>query len=250
MEKKVLDFHTHIGKDKDGLEQSIEQLIRSMGESRVTHSVIFPFDEREETLEKASLKLCQEAKGYPFYTFFRFDPKDMTPERLKEQLNRFYGVKLHPRSQNFDPLEERFFPLYEIISASEKPLLFHTRYEDDFNNQDQINPNTNPSRIVKLAEKFPNLNLVMGHFGNRSLNVFQAMQRYPKVYLETSIFGSTPKTIEQAAQIVGANRLLFGSDVPYSDQFIERMKIDRSKLKPVDKERILYYNAARLLKIS
>lgn len=245
----TLDFHTHLGKDKDGIELSIDQLLRSMEEARITGSVVFPFNEIETTVEDASLQLVESSKGHPFYPFFRFDPKNMAPERLRELLNGFYGVKLHPRSQNFDPLDKRFFGLYEVISNSGKPVLFHARYESVPDTPDQVNPNSNPGRISKLAEEFPDLVLVIGHFGNLSGYVLEMIKKHPRIYLETSIAGSAPKLIEIVADRVGADRILFGSDVPYSDQLIEHMKIDRSSLRPADKERILYHNAAQLLKI-
>lgn len=253
-QNKVLDFHTHLGKDKDGTELSIDQLLKSMEEAGITDSVVFPLNERDTTVEDASLQLAKlqlvkQSKGHSFYPFFRFDPKNMTPERLKELLNGFYGVKLHPRSQDFDPLDRRFFGLYEVISASGKPVLFHARYESVPDTPDQVNPNSNPGRISKLAEEFPDLALVIGHFGNLSGYVLEMMKKYPRIYLETSIAGSTPQLIEVIASRVGVERILFGSDIPYSDQLIERMKIDRSNLRPADKEKILYHNAAQLLRI-
>lgn len=251
MVQKVLDFHTHIGNDKDGTGYTLGRLLMSMDEAQVTHAAVFPFDERDMTVEDASLALRLKAQGHPFYPLFRFDPNNMTPERLRERLNGgFYGAKLHPRSQNFDPLDTKFFSLYEVISASGKPVLFHTRYESDPANPGQVNPKSNPDRIVQLAEEFPDLYLVIGHFGNVSSYVMQMMQRHPAtVYLETSVLGSTPKTIEVVASRVGADRLLFGSDVPYSDQLIERMKVDRSALRRADKEKLLYYNAANLMQV-
>ncbi|MFH0868189.1 MAG: amidohydrolase family protein [Candidatus Woesearchaeota archaeon] len=248
-QRNILDFHAHIGKDKDGTGLSIEQLLQSMEACGITHSVVFPFNERKTTVEEASMQLYSQSQGHPLYPFFRFDPKDMTPERLKERLNSFYGVKLHPRSQNFDPLDERFFGLYEVIDASGKPLLFHSRYEDD-PDTGMINPNSNPARIAGLAEEFPSLNLVIGHFGSYSAFVRKKMGDCPNIYLETSIGWSTPTFIELVANQVGAHRLLFGSDFPYSyskSQILELEKITLSNLKSADKEKILYHNAAHLL---
>ena len=91
--------------------------------------------------------------------------------------------------------------------------------------------------------------IVVGHFGNFCSEVIAAMQQHPNLYLETSIFGSTPRNIEYVARKVGVERILFGSDVPYSHQKIERMKIDLCNLSPTDKELMLYGNAARLLKL-
>ena len=143
---RILDFHTHVGEDKDGTIQSVGDLLESMRESGVTHSVIFPFDEKIG-LEEASLRLYEESAKQPLYPFIRFDPANMSADRLEKYLDKFYGVKLHPRSQNFDPLKPVYFCLYEVISDCGKPVLFHTRKEN--------NPYSDPDRVAKLAEEFP-----------------------------------------------------------------------------------------------
>ncbi len=246
---KILDFHAHVGHDKDERSNSLRQLLRSMKKYGVTSSVVFPLNERDMTVEDASLKLRDKSKDLPLYPFFRFDPHNMTPERLKERLTDFYGVKLHPRAQKFDPLDEKWFPLYEAITDSEKPLLIHTRYQCVHDQPGRVIPNMNPDRIVGLGKHFPKLYLVIAHFGNGSFYVLQEMKKQPRTYLETSILGSAPATIEMAVEAVGPDRILFGSDVPYSKQYIEYRKIRESRLSRKDKEKILYHNAAHLIKL-
>ncbi|MBT3261083.1 amidohydrolase family protein [bacterium] len=238
---QAIDFHTHLGSDIDGISYTQNQLLNSMKEAHISDAVIFPFHEKDTDILQASLNLKAKTQNPNLYPFLRFDPKKTTPKQLASILDGFYGVKLHPSAQIFDPLDPVFFPLYEIITQKEKPLLFHTRKEN--------NPHTDPERILTLAEQFPKLILVIGHFGNASKSVFEAMKRHPNIYLETSIMGSTPHSIRHAAQHIGTERILFGSDAPYSDQLIEKLKIERSQLSTKEIEQILYYNAQKLLKI-
>ncbi len=73
------------------------------------------------------------------------------------------------------------------------------------------------------------------------------MRDHPEVYLETSLFGVSPYNVKCVANLVGADRLLYGSDAPYGDQEIEAMQITKARIPDADKEKILYGNAARLL---
>lgn len=246
--KRVIDFHTHLGKDKDGIELNKEDLIKLMEEFNISESVVFPFNEFN-SVEEESMKLKMDIVNEPFYPFFRFDPKKITDEYLREKLNDFYGVKLHPRSQEFDPLNQKYFSLYEIIEEKEKPLLFHTRYESLDGIKGTVNPNSNPDRIIQLAKYFPKLNLVLGHFANFSSYVIQEMKNHKNVYLETSILGSTPRAIESVSKEIGSDRIIFGSDAPFSNPGIERLNIDYSNIKQIDKEKIFFYNAEKLLKL-
>ncbi len=55
--------------------------------------------------------------------------------------------------------------------------------------------------------------------------------------------------IQHVADRIGVGKLLFGSDTPFSDEGIELMKIKKSGLSQRDKNRVLFKNAERLLKI-
>ena len=140
----IIDFHTHIGESNDGSRQTLKELKRSMKKFGITKCVVFPIDEKKYSVEESSFRILDQTKGdKSFIPFFRFDPKKMTSSKLRDILKSFYGVKLHTRSQDFDPLNKKFFPLYREIANAEKPLLFHSKKYHV--------PQTDPMRLVKLA---------------------------------------------------------------------------------------------------
>ncbi|MBT4823943.1 amidohydrolase family protein [Candidatus Woesearchaeota archaeon] len=237
--ERVLDFHTHVGEGRM-TSFSVSQLGKAMSESGVTDAIIFPFGVEGPISETKSLKLVKEVEYFPnLFQFLRFDPKTMTPERLSELLPLFYGVKLHSKSENFDPINPTFFPLYDVIANSGKPLLFHTMV---CNYQ-----NTHPDRIVAITDEIPDLVLVLAHFCDCFPGLLDKIKTNDNIYLETSLGRSSPYSICSAVDKIGEDRILFGSDAPYGDQLIERLNVERTKLSYKQKEKILYRNAARLL---
>ena len=62
MMPKVIDFHTHVGRDKDGTALTIDSLLRSMLEAYVTYSVVFPMDDPKKSVEEASVELSYDPR--------------------------------------------------------------------------------------------------------------------------------------------------------------------------------------------
>mgnify|MGYP000377270806 CR=1 FL=1 len=125
------------------------------------------------------------------------------------------------------------------LTLLKKTVIFHT---------DPYDPKSNPYRILELKEVFPKLKIVLAHFVLDNKDVFRKIRRLEDVYIETS-FCLSPRILERRVKEIGSERFLFGSDFPYGDMLIERLKIERSNLKKEEKERIFFLNAKRLLKL-
>lgn len=235
----IIDIHNHVGTDKDGTTQSIEELRESMKENKIDKTVIFPFNEREKDVMQASFDLLQY-KNSSIIPFLRFDPKNVTPEEVGDALKKFAGVKLHTRSQNFDVLDERIWPVFKEIEKSRKPVIIHTRKENI--------ANTDPDRVVLLAEHFPKMNIIIAHFAALSMNAFEVIGKSPNLYTETSIL-SCSRLIEIVSEKIGSGKIMFGSDSTYSYQDIELMKIKKLRMEDSEKEMILSKNAVKLLNL-
>lgn len=236
----VIDIHNHIGRDRDGTTQTVEQLKESMKHNGITGSAVFPFDEETDLVE-ASLGLLKH-EGNGVYPFLRFDPKTVNAERVKELLSndKFYGVKLHPRSQDFDPLDPKYRSIYEAIAESGKPVLIHTRMEKL--------QNSDPERVVKLGEMHPKLNIIIGHFAGAYGKALDEIGKRKNLYVETSVMSSNV-IIRMTAEKIGAEKILFGSDSTYSDQEIELMKVRKSGVGRNEMEMMMHGNAASLLNL-
>ncbi len=237
----IIDTHTHVGHDKDGTVMTIERLLQDMKANGIDKSVVFPLNEAEKPLIDASMELLEMSKSYPVIPFLRIDPHDMDAGKLAVLISKgFYGVKLHPRSQNFDPLDKTFENVFKAISDSRKPVLIHTRKEN--------NPNTDPRRVMLLAEAYPDMNLILGHFGHSDTSILDYVKEHKNLYMETSVW-SVNTLIKPVADKIGIDRVIFGSDAPYSDIEIEKLKVQRSGLNEHDQELVFSRNIMKLLEL-
>jgi predicted TIM-barrel fold metal-dependent hydrolase len=109
-----------------------------------------------------------------------------------------------------------------------------------------------PRYLAEIAPRYPNANFVSGHSGNipePRAEAIAAAQAHPNVYLETCSTFRTPGVIEQLVDEAGADRVLFGSDVPLMDPRPQIGKIITARISDEAKRQILGGNARRLLGI-
>jgi uncharacterized protein len=166
------------------------------------------------------------------------------------------GLKFHPTMQQFDPGDQRFYPLWEKAEGLGLIALFHTgtcgigagtpgaggtkiRY-------------SHPAFLDGVGADFPGLTLIAAHFGFPWFQECLALALHKSnVFIELS--GWAPKYLPQEVQREIGRRLnaqtLFGSDYPFIS--LERWfeEFDALDLKPEAREAILVGNAARMLRL-
>ena len=74
-------------------------------------------------------------------------------------------------------------------------------------------------------------------------------QTHPNVVVETASSFRTPGAIEQLVRGIGAERILFGSDIPIMDPRVQIGKILTADMSEADKRQITGGNAVRLLRL-
>jgi uncharacterized protein len=202
-------------------------------------------------------------KAYPgrFIGFACVDP--WKGKRAIDEMERaitelgMSGAKFHPGVQAFYPNEARFYPLYEKITELKVPALFHT----GTNALGAGTPGgmgvrmdyTRPIYLDHVAADFPELTIIGAHpawpwheemlaiIAHKS-NVFMDLSGWSPKYI--------PKAIMDEARTRLQDRVLFGSDYPFI--LPQRWLADFDALegfKPEVRQKILYDNAARILKL-
>lgn len=230
----IIDIHTHVG-SKKFISSTVTDLQNEMKKSKVNVSICFPLG---KDVENKSIELANQ-RNENIIPFFRYDPKTISLEKLKQSIRLFKGIKLHPRLEDFDPLSAEYNAMFRTIENAKKPVLIHTRKEN--------NENTDPDRLIELVRRYPKINFIFAHFANGVDSVFSKIAELENLYFDTSIV-SSPKIIELTVRKYGSERILFGSDFPYSDQELELQKILRADIGKKEKENILFRNAKLLLK--
>jgi len=117
-----------------------------------------------------------------------------------------------------------------------------------------------------LFDRLPTLQIIIGHMGemlpfmfdriNNTLTPVAKHLQHPvpdylvrNFFITTSGFFTEPPLM-LALQTLGADRIIFSVDYPYSRNEQGRRFLDNVSLSPTDREKISYLNAERLLKLT
>ena len=143
-------------------------------------------------------------------------------------------------------------PLAEVLIAAERPLLVHST--EPVGHLYAGKGSVYPAKLLAAAQAFPELRIICAHWGG-GLPFYELMPEVAaalrNVYYDTaaSTYLYDFRIFALAVRLVGAERILWGTDYPLLGQarFLERVRA--VGLDPADEAAILGDNAARLLRV-
>ncbi|MCI0475118.1 MAG: amidohydrolase [Anaerolineales bacterium] len=253
----IIDAHTHIGLKsfivkpiseekrtrpafQDKMEASIEELIARMDANGVTRAVTFAYPLEEVDAVVANEYVLDAARAYPD----RIIPFALVGDDIETWVKR--GVRGF-KEQDILQAPERFdLPrAYRAIADAGLPLLIHARSRT---------PTMVAERIREILRDAPALRVLVAHMGRHTPNTSEhveanllVLRGYPNVYFETSTVRD-PNAIRRAVEILGEDRVVFGSDFPFNSfqdpnpLAVELQVIERANLAPTIAEKILSQN--------
>jgi uncharacterized protein len=141
----------------------------------------------------------------------------------REELERCYhhlglrGLKLGPIYQNYDPMDEAAFPVYEFAQRQGIPIMIH---------QATTFPSTGhlryalPILLDEVAIRFPELKIVLAHLGHPwEADCVVTVRKHPNLFTDLSALHGRPWRFYQAmitaVEYGIGDRILFGSDFPF-----------------------------------
>ena len=279
----IIDFHTHIFppqikknrsryidsdpcfailySDPKAKLVTADELISSMDRDGVGISVIL-------NIGWTTHELCLETNDYILESISRY-PKRLvgfcsvqlqSPEAALKEIERCAdgGIKgigeLRPDMQLLDMSDEQLMnPLVDVMKKHNLILLTHTSEPVG-----HIYPGkgaVTPEVLYPFIANNPELPIICSHWGG-GLPFYALMsevkQAISNVYFDTaaSPLLYSPGIYEQVVQLVGADKILFGSDYPLLEQERCIKEIEASNLLEDSKKLILSGNARRLLDIN
>lgn len=260
----VVDVHTHVFPDdiaaravsslaeaaglKPYLDGTVKGLLASMDRSGVTMSVLCPIATKPEQVESINTWTASAA-GPRLVPFGTMHPAYPDPEAEVERMVALgiKGIKLHPEFQSFAPDDPRMSRLYRAAAHHNLPVLFHAGEDPHFEQVRGV-----PHLFKQVLADFPELTVILAHLGG--FRVWDEVTRHllgERVYLDTAYtFGHLPE--DRVAEIVlghGTDRVLFGSDAPWTDAGVELEYLRALGLSADDLEAILWRNASELLEL-
>ena len=239
-EGEKIDAHTHIGDFATwaNLACDEEELVLSMKLYNVKKSALFYWD--NELVRKAVAKHPQKLVGCVWPDPRKKDARKLVRKALTEW--GFKAIKLHPLVHAFLPNDDIVYPIMEEARAARVPVLIHSGHP----------PFSLPWSIGELAENFKDITIVMLHMGHgHGIYIKAALdvaRRFDNIYLETSGMPMHSK-VKEAVELLGDERVMYGSDIPFHDPSVEVGKICASGLSRRQLERIFYTNAKEVLRI-
>jgi len=278
----IIDFHTHVvsprikknlGKyidsdpcfailysDPKAKLVTADELIASMDRDGVDISVMV-------NIGWMTHDLCIESNDYILESMARYpdrllgfctvQPNSYDAAMAEIERCARQGIKgvgeMRPDVQLFDLTDDEMVaPLVEILRKYRLILLLHTSEPVGHNYPGK--GNVTPDLLYPFITRYPDLTIVCAHWGG-GLPFYALMPEVKKamsnVYFDTaaSPFLYTPQVYQQVIQLVGADKILFGSDYPLLAPSRLLNEIKSLSLPAETEDLILSGNARRLLGI-
>lgn len=245
---RIIDAHGHVGSwGQYGMDDSLEGVLNTMDRGGVDVACLFNVFWGEASRGNDALAEFVRARpdrfvGFAFVT--PHYPEEILPE-LERAIDRlgFRGIKIYPPYFDRPVSDPVWSPIFAFANERGLPLISHTWRED---------ARCCPSLFVPLAEKYPNVAWIMGHAGGgepgRKIAV-EAARRAPNIYLEICSSYRNPGAVERLVAGAGADRVLYGSDLPLMEPRIHVGRVMTADLSDADRRKVLGENTARLLKM-
>lgn len=263
----VIDFHTHAFPEKIA-QKTIDILSEKCGDAVSEHdgtanslvakikndncdlAVVLNIStnaKQQRNVNDFAISLLSNSNLIPFGSVHP-DSEDAIAELCRIKDAGLKGIKFHPDYQGFFVDDEKMFPLYEKAAALGLITVFHAGV--DIGVPDPVH--CTPERLLKVLPIFGDVPVVAAHMGGYLLweEVLEKLAG-TNIYLDTSYsYGNIPPI--WATKLIkkhGADKILFGSDMPWSRTGNEMKLINSLPISEEEKEQIFYKNACRILGI-
>ncbi len=172
-------------------------------------------------------------------------PKQLTKDVDKFEIwqaQGFVGFKIHPGWQQYPLTGPNYKPMFEFAEERNIPVLSHTWGED---------PYCGSVQVRKIAETYPEIPFLAGHAIHGEWDQAISITRdHPNLYLELTAAYSVNGVLEHLIAGVGADRILFGDDLPWFDPMHGIGCVLCAHISDDDRHAILHSNAERLFGIN
>lgn len=237
--QKIIDSHVHLGgSEKCTKSFSPNEYEKYMSEYNIAGAVVMPNITNREPPSVSNETFIRQFPRPNLRPCILIDSDD---ERTLSQVSEYgiAGVKYHPSiSQksvnhfNMTPFwhECKNLGLFAIVHCGRNIL---SRIDG----------------LIETAARFPDVNFIGAHLGGGGTDLIErALKRQfpPNLYLDIAA-SKVPRLIEMAVEKLGADKIIFGSDEPYSDFRVTKYCMEIARISESDKKKICYENILRLV---
>jgi uncharacterized protein len=246
----VIDVHCHTSHTEP--DETADALAAAARENGIVHALLLgdvysfgatPTPDQVRLINNGTAASVRRHPG--FFSGLCFlnpqNPADTQRDEIRrcvEELG-FIGIKLETSLRAHD---HRMDPLMEAALALRLPVLQHAWYKSAADNDLE----STPGDVAELARRHPAVTIVMAHLGGHRLRGILDVAGLPNVYVDTS--GSQPMTgmVEHAVELLGAARVLYGTEAPGRDFAAQIGRVLGARISDADRSMILHGNARRV----
>jgi uncharacterized protein len=238
---------------------SAEELIASMDEQGITASVILNIGWKTQQLcIETNDYIMDSMSHYPnrLYGFCALQPADKGAVRELERCLQggIFGIgELRPDTQGYDlGNPDLMSDIVEVIEHNNLCLLTHA--SEPVGHHYPGKGKTTPEMLYRFACNFPNVCFICAHWGGGL--PFYALMPEVKTCLHNTYYDTAatpflyqPQIFEHLVNIIGEDKILFGTDYPLMKQNRVISQIKQANISTKAKRLILSDNAKKILSI-
>ena len=241
----LIDVHAHIwGSSYEQDKRAIIKSCELYGISQVYVSGLRSYvpDEQEiKELNREVYRFAREEegiiKGYCYVNPGHRNCLDVLKQGIEEY--GMSGMKLWVSTLCDDT---RVFPLVERCIEYDIPVLVHAFHKA----VGQLPYESYSWNVANLARKYPKVRIIMAHMAANCYTGLKSIRDLKNVWVDFSGSIIRGDDILYAKKVLGADRILFGTDMPGASPLVCLGQVEEADLTSEEKERICYRNAMRL----
>lgn len=277
----IIDFHTHTFPDAiaekavaklsaksrsraftDGTERALKASVESAG---IQGAVVLPVATNPEKVRKMNdISIAKNGlDGLFYFGCVHPDGEDSLSEIKRLASFGVRGIKIHPVYQGVDADDIRFLRILEKAGEEGLCVVAHAGADIGFPGAEQAAP----EKFARALQEVGAIKLILAHMGGwKNWDRVESLFAHTSVMLDTSFsLGQIPVFDEgipeeekkllsdgefcDLVRFIGADRILFGTDSPWTGQKESLDAILALPLTNAEKEMILGKNAQKLFKI-
>lgn len=232
----------------DGTAGDAERLLRSVGIDLAVVCNIATNAKQESKVNGYTLSLLENKFFAPLGSIHP-DSENKEAELDRLLAAGIKGVKLHPDYVRIELTDPRFDEIFSLLSERDMFTVVHTGF-------DPVSPDkihATPEMLRKTVEKYNKLKLIAAHMGGfmKSREVLDKLVG-TNIYFDTSLSSIRKDEWDNLYRILDThdeNRILFGTDTPWTDPAAEIAFVENAPISREKKEKIFAKNAQTLLGI-
>lgn len=242
----IIDGHVHVGTsvffhmsaDADFLVRLADEL--SFDKLFVTelNALFYDMSAGNDALARHIAQHPDRLIGYASIPTPRLGQRSVEEVRRCYEKHGFRGLKIysHPEASIAEPGTAE---LLEAAAEFDMPILAHTT----------------PDECDYLMTEVPQARLLMAHMGGHPYafgdwhRAVMVAKKHPNLLLDTASSQIDNGMLEHAVAELGAQRILFGTDMPLLDPHTQLAKVTGADLSDADKQAILGGNLVGLLRL-